>query len=110
MTDDKKTIFMIGASRGCGNHVAERFGREGFRVVLLSRNAERLDGYAQEFRAKRINTDTAVIDVSNSDSMSAAIESMRERYDGPDVMFYNVGDEARFRIRLEELVTTGRRL
>ena len=29
---DKKTIIVVGAGQGLGNHVAERFGREGYRV------------------------------------------------------------------------------
>ena len=33
-----KTIFVIGAGRGPGNGVAEKFGREGFKGVLISRN------------------------------------------------------------------------
>ena len=34
MTMDKKTIVVVGAGQGMGNHVAKRFGKEGFRVVL----------------------------------------------------------------------------
>ncbi len=78
MTDDKKTTFVIGAGRGRGNHVAERFGHEGFRVVLMSKSAERLDRYAQEFRTKGIETDMVVMDVPDLDPVSAAIGSMRE--------------------------------
>ena len=32
---DKKTIVVVGAGQGLGNHVAKRFGKEGFRVVLM---------------------------------------------------------------------------
>ena len=39
---DKKTIVVVGAGQGLGNHVAKRFGKEGFRVVLMApRNAQR---------------------------------------------------------------------
>lgn len=38
----KKTIFVLGAGNGCGNRVAEKFGMNGFRVVLMSRNPEHL--------------------------------------------------------------------
>lgn len=30
----KKTVFVLGAGKGCGNRVAEKFGTNGFRVVL----------------------------------------------------------------------------
>lgn len=31
---DKKTIVVVGAGTGLGNHIAEEFGRNGFRVIL----------------------------------------------------------------------------
>ena len=46
---DKKTIVVVGAGQGLGNHVAKRFGKEGFRVVLMARNRESLKRYQQEF-------------------------------------------------------------
>lgn len=92
MTDDgKKTMFVLGAGKGCGNSVARRFGREGFRVVLMSRSAERLAGYAEEFRAEGIEVDTAVADASDPASVDAAFDAMIGRYGVPDVLFYNVG-------------------
>lgn len=49
---DKKTIVVVGAGQGLGNHVAERFGKEGFRVVLMARGEQSLKAYAQEFAGK----------------------------------------------------------
>lgn len=86
-----KTIFVIGAGKGCGNHVAERFGREGFRVVLLSRSREHLDGYENEMKGKGIETDSAVLDASDLGSVEKAIGEMTAKYGVPDVLFYNVG-------------------
>ena len=45
---DKKTIVVVGAGQGLGNHVAKRFGKEGFCVVLMARNGESLKRYHQE--------------------------------------------------------------
>lgn len=49
---DKKTIVVVGAGQGLGNHVAERFGKEGFRVVLMARGEQSLKAHAQEFAGK----------------------------------------------------------
>ena len=38
------TIAIVGAGKGLGLAVAERFGREGFSIALVSRNQDRLDG------------------------------------------------------------------
>ena len=42
-----KTIFVLGAGNGCGNRVAEKFGQNDFRVVLMARSAEHLAQYKQ---------------------------------------------------------------
>lgn len=39
---DKKTIVVVGAGAGLGNHIAEEFGRNGFRVILMARREEKL--------------------------------------------------------------------
>lgn len=40
MIMEKKTIVVIGAGQGLGNHVAKRFGKEGFRVILMARHEQ----------------------------------------------------------------------
>ena len=52
----KKTIVVLGAGNGCGNRVAEKFGNNDFRVILMARNAEHLAEYEKEF-----NTETAKV-------------------------------------------------
>lgn len=86
-----KTIFVVGAGKGCGNHVAERFGREGFLVVLMSRSREHLDEYERDLRSKGIETDSAVMDASDLASVTDAFEGMISKHGVPDVLFYNVG-------------------
>ncbi len=56
----KKTIFVLGAGNGCGNRVAEKFGQNDFRVILMSRNAEHLAAYEAEFKDKGIEVYTQV--------------------------------------------------
>ena len=42
---NKKTIVVVGAGKGLGNAVARLFGENDFRVILISRNLDRLNGY-----------------------------------------------------------------
>ena len=51
---DKKTMILVGAGKGLGNHVAERFGREGFRVVLMARSMESLEQYQRSWKQKAL--------------------------------------------------------
>ena len=53
---DKKIIVVVGAGQGLGNHVAKRFGKEGFCVVLMARNEQSLKEYEKEFTAESIET------------------------------------------------------
>ena len=86
-----KTIFVVGAGKGVGNHVARAFGEKGFRVVLMARNEEHLREYQQEFEALQIPTEIMPIDVADETKVEKALTAARARYGTPDVFFYNVG-------------------
>ena len=87
----KKTIFVLGAGNGCGNRVAEKFGKNDFRVVLMARNAEHLAAYESEFKEKGIEVYTQVADASKPHSVTEAFADLKVRFGTPDVLFYNVG-------------------
>ena len=87
----KKTIFVLGAGNGCGNRVAEKFGENDFRVVLMARNPEHLAAYEAEFKRKGIEVYTQVADASKPYSVTKAFDELKARFGTPDVLFYNVG-------------------
>lgn len=87
----KKTIFVLGAGNGCGNRVAEKFGRNDFRVVLMARNPEHLAAYEAEFKEKGIEVYTKVADASKPYSVTRAFDELKAQFGTPDVLFYNVG-------------------
>lgn len=87
----KKTIIVVGAGQGLGNHVAERFGREGYRVVLMARNAESLENYKAELTAAGIEVHTHTADAANPESLTEAISWAKREFGTPDVLYYNVG-------------------
>lgn len=87
----KKTIFVLGAGNGCGNRVAEKFGLNNFRVVLMSRNLQHLKDYENEFKKKGIEVYTKVIDVSKPEMTTLVFNELKKQFGIPDVLFYNVG-------------------
>ena len=87
----KKTIVVVGAGQGLGNHVAERFATEDFRVVLVARRSEALAEYKQAFEAKGYETSTVACDVTDAESVKAAFEKIHTEVGTPDVLVYNVG-------------------
>lgn len=88
---DKKTIVVVGAGQGLGNHVARRFGKAGFRVVLMARKGESLKHYQQEFAADGIETHVHKADAERPETLADAFAWVKERLGTPDILVYNVG-------------------
>ena len=87
----KKTIVVVGAGQGLGNHVAERFAKEDFRVVLVARRSEALAEYQKDFEAKGYETSTIACDVTDAERVKNAFGRIHEEVGTPDVLVYNVG-------------------
>lgn len=88
---EKKTIVVVGAGQGLGNHVAKRFGKEGFRVILMARNEQALKTYEQEFTAEGIETCTHTVDAAQPDTLTEALRWVKHTFGAPEVLVYNVG-------------------
>ncbi len=86
---DKKTIVVVGAGKGMGNHIAEEFGKNDFRIVLMSRNQASLDGYVKEFNDKGMEAYGFAADAGNTDSLTAAFDKVKEQFGTVDVLVYN---------------------
>lgn len=88
---DKKTIVVVGAGQGLGNHVAKRFGQEGFRVVLMARSGQSLKAYQAQFEDEGIETHICEADAAKPESLTAALAQVMRQFGAPDVLIYNVG-------------------
>lgn len=87
----KKTIMVVGAGKGLGNGVAEKFGNNDFRVILMSRDEEHLKEYAADFAEKGIEVYTKAADASDFGAFEKSFREIVDTYGTPDVLFYNVG-------------------
>ena len=88
---DKMTIVVVGAGHGLGNHVAKRFGKEGFRVVLMARNGESLKRYQKEFTAEGIETYVHKTYAEHPETLDVAFAWVKQQFGTPNVLVYNVG-------------------
>jgi short-subunit dehydrogenase len=88
---NKKTIVVVGAGQGLGNHIAEKFAKENFRVVLVARRSEALEEYRQDFETKGYEVSTVACDSTDAESVKAAFSKIHAEVGTPDVMVYNVG-------------------
>lgn len=83
------TIAIFGAGPGLGMAVARRFGREGFRVGLVSRDRSHLDGMAAELAAEGIAAAGFPADLSHPEAALAAADAIEARFGPVDVLEYS---------------------
>jgi len=83
------TIAIFGAGPGLGMAVARRFGREGFRVGLVSRNPSHLDGMTAELAGEGIAAAGFPADLSHREAALAATDAIEARFGPVDVLEYS---------------------
>lgn len=84
-----KTIAIVGAGPGLGRSIAARFGREGFRVALVSRDQTKLDRLAQELGTHGVDAAGFAADVTDPASVERAFTAIAERHGPVDVLEYS---------------------
>lgn len=87
----KKTVVIVGAGPGLGNHIAEKFGSMDFRVILLARHETSLKQYQKELTSQGIEAFCYAADASDFNNLKAALEKTFEQFGMIDALIYNVG-------------------
>ena len=85
------TIAVIGVGPGLGMSVAHRFGREGYRVALVSRSAARHADYRASLAGAGVGAETFVADVRDRDRLLSTVDTIAERHGRIDVVYYGPG-------------------
>jgi rhamnulose-1-phosphate aldolase/alcohol dehydrogenase len=88
-----KIALITGSAGGIGKAIAKKFVDEGAVVILNDMNTERLDSAGEEFK-KQYGKDsytTAVLDVTNSEQINAALETAALAFGGVDIVINNAG-------------------
>jgi NADP-dependent 3-hydroxy acid dehydrogenase YdfG len=83
------SIIIIGAGPNLGAAVARRFGREGLKVGLVARNADKLKALTDDLEAEGIEAAFATADIRDASGLSAAITSLADRLGPVDVLEYS---------------------
>ncbi len=81
-------IVIVGSGPGLAKTVAGRFGAEGWRVVMMARNGERLEAEAAELQGRGVDAVPVVCDVRDSGKLDALIGAESED-GGIDLLNHN---------------------
>jgi 3-hydroxybutyrate dehydrogenase len=86
-----RTALVTGASRGIGEAISRRFGREGARVALAARNEDACRRIAGEIGAAGGEAFAVRCDVTDARSIEDAVAAVVERFGRIDVLVNNAG-------------------
>ena len=81
----------VGVRWGVGGAIAQKFGHEGFFVVLTTRTEANASPMARAIRDQGGECMIVELDLSSQDSISTAFATIRRDAGDPDVLIYNAG-------------------
>jgi NAD(P)-dependent dehydrogenase (short-subunit alcohol dehydrogenase family) len=85
---DPHHLLLVGAGPGVGAAVVRRFGREGFRSTLISRN-ETVEQLAPELRGEGLEIEAVGADIEDLDAYRETLERIFSATGAPGVVVYN---------------------
>jgi NADP-dependent 3-hydroxy acid dehydrogenase YdfG len=88
---ENKVVLVTGASRGIGRDVALTFARDGARLILAARSAERLAQVQNEIRDLGADALSVPTDVTSIPAVNALVEAAMNRFGRIDVLVNNAG-------------------
>lgn len=87
-----KTFLSIGTGPGIGLATAERFAREGFRVIVSARNAEKTHALAEQLKAQGYTAEARSVEASEPAKVAALVAAVEQQYGAIDVLHYNAAN------------------
>ena len=81
----------VGVRWGVGGAISQKFAKEGFFVVLTTRNADNASALEIAVREQGGEGMIVELDLASRDSISNAFSQIRDQAGDPDVLVYNAG-------------------
>lgn len=83
-----RSIGVFGAGPGLGRAVARRYAREGYEVVLVARDRQPLDVFAQDLAGIGASAHVIPADLADTDAVPALAERIRAAAGELDALYY----------------------
>ena len=80
------TIAIVGAGPGVGYAVAEKFGREGFKVALLARTPAKTEALVQRLAGQGVEAAGFQVDIFDHEALAEALGQVKQRFGPVDVL------------------------
>ena len=85
MSDTRPICMITGLGEGTGGYTAKKFSKEGYRIAMLARSAERLERFEKELEGSK----GYVCDVSNIDHLKETCSQIKKDMGSPEVLIHN---------------------
>ena len=86
-----KVALITGGSNGIGKATAERFVKEGAKVIIADHNLERAEKLASSLRDNEYHAQAIMFEASDIKSATKAVDKAIEIFGGIDCIVNNVG-------------------
>jgi NADP-dependent 3-hydroxy acid dehydrogenase YdfG len=83
-----QVIAIFGAGSGLGTALGRKFGKEGFKVALVARRPEKLQGIVDALAADGIEAEAFPADLFDPANAAATVAAIKERFGRIDVVSY----------------------
>lgn len=81
--------IIVGMGEGNGMAIARRFAKEGFAIVMMARNEQKLQSYQSTLQAEGITSHYFLADAGNEAELNAALTAIQDQLGTPAVLIYN---------------------
>ena len=86
-----KTVLITGASSGIGNASAVQFAKKGAKLILISRNKEKLNLVSESLKKNKVPTFVYECDVSDKLQVNETSKIILDQFGSVDILVNNAG-------------------
>src|SRR3954466_7233942 len=91
MPTDKRVAYVTGGSRGIGEGIVMGLAADGYHVIAVARNKDKLDALVSAAGAKGGSVEAAAVDIGDGAALTASIEQAIEKHGRLDTLVNNAG-------------------